>query len=132
MPYAWPMAGQTQTLLQSLVAQGLTTTTNPDGSLSYHTALYIGRGVPDAWIVPGQTISVGNLTSSYDVNSGKRDTYSVRISVGGDQAAPLVHVHVGGERARERHPGPAARVRRRGRVAPWPAAATTPPATRSR
>ena len=96
VPYAWPMAGQTQTLLQSLVAQGLTTAKNPDGSLSYHNALYIGRGVPDAWLVPGQTISVGNLTSSYDVSNGNRATYWVRISVGGDQAAPLVHVHVGG------------------------------------
>lgn len=97
IPYAWPMAGQTQTLLQSLVAQGLITTTMPDGSLSYRTAVYIGRGVPDAWLVPGQTISVGNLTSSYDVSSGQRDTYWVRISVGGDQDAPLVHVHVGGD-----------------------------------
>ena len=48
------MAGQTQTLLQSLVARGLAATANPDGSFTYHTALYIGRGVPDAWIVPGQ------------------------------------------------------------------------------
>jgi hypothetical protein len=37
--YAWPMAGQTQTLLQSLVAQGLVTAKNPDGSTSYRTAL---------------------------------------------------------------------------------------------
>jgi hypothetical protein len=97
IPYAWPMAGQTQTLLQSLVAQGLVTTTMPDGSLSYRTAVYIGRGVPDAWIVPGQTIAVGNLTSSYDVSNGHRDTYWVRINVSGDQDAPLVHVHVGGD-----------------------------------
>lgn len=96
IPYAWPMAGQTQTLLQSLVAAGLVTTTKPDGSLSYRPAVYIGRGVPDAWIVPGQTISVGNLTSSYDVSDGHRSTYWVRISVGGDADAPLVHVHVGG------------------------------------
>jgi hypothetical protein len=97
IPYAWPMAGQTQTLLQSLVAQGLVTSTRPDGSLSYRTALYIGRGVPDAWIVPGQTISVGNLTSSYDVGSGRRHTYGVRISVFGDQNAPLVLVTVTGD-----------------------------------
>jgi hypothetical protein len=97
VPYAWPMAGQTQTVLQSLVAQGLATTKMPDGSLSYNSALYIGRGVPDAWLVPGQAISVGNLTSSYDVSNGNRATYWVRIDVGGDADAPLVHVHVGGD-----------------------------------
>jgi hypothetical protein len=41
--------------------------------------------VPDAWIVPGQTISVGHLTASYDENTGRRDTYGVRISVGRGQ-----------------------------------------------
>jgi len=97
IPYAWPMAGQTQTLLQSLVAQGLVTSTRPDGSQSYHTALYIGRGVPDAWIVPGATIAVDNLTSSYDVTDGDRHTYGVRIRVDGDPNAPLVHVTVTGD-----------------------------------
>jgi hypothetical protein len=97
IPYAWPMAGQTQTLLQSLVAQGLVTAKNPDGSTSYRTALYIGRGVPDAWIVPGQTISVGHLTASYDESTGRRDTYGVRISVGRGQGAPLVTVSLTGD-----------------------------------
>jgi hypothetical protein len=97
VPYAWPMAGQTETLLQSLVAQGLVTTKNSDGSLSYSPAVYIGRGVPDAWIVPGQTISVGNLTSSYDESNDVRQTYAVSISIGGDQSAPLVHVTVSGD-----------------------------------
>ncbi len=97
IPYAWPMAGQTQTLLQSLVAQGLATAKNPDGSTSYHTALYIGRGVPDTWIVPGQTISVGHLTAFYDENTGRRDTYGVRISVGRGDGAPLVIVSLTGD-----------------------------------
>jgi hypothetical protein len=97
IPYAWPMAGQTQTLLQSLVAQGLVTAKNPDGSVSYRTALYIGRGVPDAWIVPGQNISVGHLTSSYDESNGQRDTYGVRIGVGHGQGAPLVTVSLTGD-----------------------------------
>jgi NPCBM-associated, NEW3 domain of alpha-galactosidase len=97
IPYAWPMAGQTQTLLQSLVAEGLVTSTNTGGSLSYHDALYIGRGIPDAWLVPGQTISVGNLTSSYDVGNGRRQTYGAAISVQGDRDAPLVHVTLTGD-----------------------------------
>jgi hypothetical protein len=91
------MAGQTQTLLQSLVAQGLVSAKNPDGSVSYRTALYIGRGVPDAWIVPGSSISVGHLTSSYDESNGRRDTYGVRISVGHGQGAPLVTVTLTGD-----------------------------------
>ena len=116
IPYAWPMAGQTQTLLQSLVAQGLVTTTNSGGSLSYHDALYIGRGIPDAWVVPGQTISVGNLTSSYDVGNGHRQTYGVAISVRGCPGRAAVARHADRRRARQRRPGPAARLRRRGRA----------------
>jgi hypothetical protein len=96
IPYAWPMAGQTQTLLQSLVAQGLVPTTRRNGSFDYHTALYIGRGVPDAWIAGGQTISVSNLTSSYDVNSGRRATYGVRIAVRGERADRVVQVTLTG------------------------------------
>ncbi len=83
IPYAWPMASQTQTLLQSLVARGLVATANPDGSFAYHTALYIGRGVPDAWVVPGEHITVNNLTSSVSAGTGQRATYGVKISFGG-------------------------------------------------
>jgi hypothetical protein len=71
IPYAWPMAGQTQTLLQSLVAAGRTT--------QGQTVLYVGRGVPDAWLAPGQTVAVDNLTASYDVMTGRRATYGVRL-----------------------------------------------------
>jgi len=77
VPYAWPMAGQTQTLLQSLVAQGRT----PEG----RAVLYIGRGIPDAWLASGQTIAVGNLTASYDVRTGHRATYGVRLHTSGDR-----------------------------------------------
>jgi hypothetical protein len=90
-------AGQTQTLLQSLVAQGLVSAQRPDGSPSYHTVLYIGRGVPDAWIVPGQTISVSDLTSSYNVATGHRDSYGVRISTGSDHGATVVRVTLTGQ-----------------------------------
>jgi hypothetical protein len=96
IPYAWPMAGQTQTLLQSLVAQGLVAHQAADGSPVYRPVLYIGRGIPDAWIAPGQTISVGNLTSSADVSTGDRDTYAVRISTRAEHKARVVRVIVTG------------------------------------
>ena len=85
IPYAWPMASQTQTLLQSLVARGLVATANPDDSFAYHTALYIGRGVPDAWVVPGEHITANNLTSSVST-SGRRATYGVKIKFGGSSS----------------------------------------------
>ncbi|HET9896251.1 MAG TPA: hypothetical protein VFQ44_15085 [Streptosporangiaceae bacterium] len=96
IPYAWPMAGQTQTLLQSLAAQGLTSSVAADGTPSYHPVLYIGRGVPDAWITPGQEISVRNLTSCCDVSSGNRVTYRVDISTRTQRGARVVKVTVDG------------------------------------
>ena len=95
IPYVWPMAGQTQTLLQSLAAQGLVPRAG-SGSFRYGTALYLGRGVPDAWIVPGQTISVSNLTSSYDVASGRRTSYGVRIEVAARGGNRVVRVTLTG------------------------------------
>ena len=96
IPYAWPMAGQTQTLLQSLVAQGLSPTTSKDGSYSYQTVLYVGRGVPDAWITPGQTIAVSNLTDSYNETNGSRKTYGVRISTISLLGSKVVNVSLSG------------------------------------
>jgi hypothetical protein len=95
VPYVWPMAGQTQTLMQSLVAPGLATP-GANGSIS-HPVLYIGRGVPDAWIAPGQTVDVSNLTSSYDERSGARDTYGVRISTHGKPGHMVVDVSLTGK-----------------------------------
>lgn len=72
-PYAFPLAGQMLGLSQSIVAEGQsvsgTTTTRP---------LYIGRGVPDAWIANGQNVSAANLLSS--VATGPRTTYGVSMS----------------------------------------------------
>jgi NPCBM-associated, NEW3 domain of alpha-galactosidase len=96
-PYVWPMAGQTQTVLQSLVAQGMTSKVNSAGVPSYSPVVYIGRGVPDAWIKPGQTISVGHLTSSYNETSGRRETYGVRISTDRELGSTAVHVTVSGQ-----------------------------------
>jgi len=95
-PYVWPMAGQTQTLLQSLVAQGMTSRVDSAGTPSFHPVVYIGRGVPDAWVTPGRTISVGNLTSSFDESSGRRQTYGVRISTAREGRSTTVHVTVSG------------------------------------
>lgn len=87
-PYAWPIAGQQQGLLESLVAEGLSSNgTRP---------LYIGRGVPNSWIAPGQTISVGNLTSSFNVSSGSRSTYGVSVAVSGSSGARVVTVTTSG------------------------------------
>ncbi|HLI58042.1 MAG TPA: NEW3 domain-containing protein [Solirubrobacteraceae bacterium] len=83
-PYAWPMAGQTQSLLQSIVAPGLTATSDGHGGFAYTNDLYIGRGIPDRWIAPGRTIAVSNLTAAYDVATGRRTTYGVRIETVAD------------------------------------------------
>ena len=95
MPYVWPMAGQTQTLLQSLVAPGLVFSQGGNRSTA-HTVLYVGRGVPDAWIASGQTVAVSNLTSSYDEASGARGTYAVQISTHGGHGQRTVEVSVSG------------------------------------
>ncbi|HXR74115.1 NEW3 domain-containing protein [Actinocrinis sp.] len=96
VPYAWPMAGQIQTVLQSLVAPGLESHATANGSYAYKTVLYIGRGVPDAWIVPGQRITVNNLTTSYNEKNGDRATYGVSINTGEERGAKVVHVTLGG------------------------------------
>jgi hypothetical protein len=96
IPYVWPMAGQAQTLLQSLVAPGLQSSTAKDGSYKYQTVLYVGRGVPDAWIKPGQHIAVNNLTDSYNEKSGYRDTYGVRIATTSQHGDRVVQVNLSG------------------------------------
>jgi hypothetical protein len=95
VPYAWPMAGQTQTLLQSLAATGLIA--NGDGSTAsdYHTALYIGRGVPDQWITAGQTIAVNNITATYQ--NDERASYGVRISTRAVHGQRVVTVNLSGK-----------------------------------
>jgi alpha-galactosidase-like protein len=96
IPYAWPMAGQTQTLLQSLVAPGLESSTAKNGAFSYQTVLYVGRGVPDAWLTPGQAVAANNLTASYDEQSGRRDTYGVRIATTSQDGDRVVQVSLSG------------------------------------
>ncbi|MFJ7214997.1 RICIN domain-containing protein [Amycolatopsis sp. NPDC098790] len=93
-PYAWPIAGQQQGLLESLVAEGLASTGS--GPYTFTRPLYIGRGVPNAWLTPGQTISMGNLTNTYDVASGSRTTYGVSLAVSGSSGARVVTVTLSG------------------------------------
>ncbi|WP_284745702.1 RICIN domain-containing protein [Amycolatopsis sp. RTGN1] len=93
-PYAWPIAGQQQGLLESLVAEGLASTGS--GPYTFTRPLYLGRGVPNAWLTPGQTISVGNLTNTYDVASGSRSTYGVSLAVSGSNGARVVTVTLSG------------------------------------
>jgi len=80
-PYAWPLAGQSLALLDSIAAEGLSATPG-GGSFAYQRPLIIGRGIPDAWLAPGQVISASNLTSAFDMASCQRSTYAVTIRVG--------------------------------------------------
>lgn len=97
IPYAWPMASQTQTVLQALAATGLVSTTTAHGSPTFHTALYVGRGIPDVWVAPGQHISIDNLTSAYNARSAERATYGVDISVSQDRGDRIVEVNLPGD-----------------------------------
>jgi hypothetical protein len=82
-PYAWPLAGQTLALLRSIVAEGLAATTS-GGSFKFTRPVYVGRGIPDAWVAAGQTVAASNLTSSYAASANgtcDRSTYGVSIAV---------------------------------------------------
>ena len=93
-PYAWPISAQQQGLLESVAAEGL----SASGSAPYTFTrpLYIGRGIPNTWIAAGQNISVGNLTSSYNVTSGARSTYGVSIAVTRPGSGRVVTVNLSG------------------------------------
>lgn len=79
VPYAWPIAHQQLGLLRSIAAEGLAV--SGSGPFTYTRPLYVGRGIPNAWITPGQTIAVRNVTSTYGIASGARSTYGVSIGV---------------------------------------------------
>jgi hypothetical protein len=97
-PYSWPMAGQTLSLLDSLVAEGLGETSSGT-TFTYTRPVHVGRGVPDAWIAAGQTIGVSNLTSTYAAGSGTsctRSTYGVSIVTTKPGATRVVTVSLTG------------------------------------
>lgn len=80
IPYAWPLAGQTLALMNAIVAEGFTTTSG-GSSFSYTPALYLGNGIPDTWIANGQTISMSNITGSFNTSSSQRSTFGVSFSI---------------------------------------------------
>ncbi|HXM54209.1 MAG TPA: LamG domain-containing protein [Candidatus Dormibacteraeota bacterium] len=81
IPYAWPQAAQGLALLEAIAAEGVAAAPDGSGGFTYTRPLWIGRGVPDAWVQPGQTIGVSNLTNALDTSSGARTTYGVSIAV---------------------------------------------------
>jgi hypothetical protein len=93
-PYAWPISAQQQGLIEALVAEGLSATGT--GPYTYTRPLYIGRGVPNAWVQAGATISVGNLTNAYDTASGTRSTYGVSLAVTSPGGGRVVTVNLTG------------------------------------
>jgi hypothetical protein len=95
-PYGWPISAQQQGLLESIVAEGLASTGT--GPFTFTRPLYIGRGIPNAWIAAGQTISVGNLTNSFTAASGARSTYGVSLAVTKPGTGRVVTVNLTGSR----------------------------------
>ncbi len=81
-PYSWPLAGQTLSLIDSIAAEGLAVTAS-GSTFTFTRPVYVGRGIPDAWVAAGQTVSVSNLTSTYASGAGSscsRATYGVSIA----------------------------------------------------
>lgn len=93
-PYAWPTSAQQQGLLESIVAEGLASTGS--GPYTFSKPLYIGRGIPNTWVAAGQTVSVSNLTSSYDVTGGSRSTYGVSLAVTKPGTGRVITVNLSG------------------------------------
>jgi hypothetical protein len=93
-PYGFPISGQQLGLLQAIAATGLSSTGT--GPFTYTEPLYVGRGIPNSWIVAGQTTSVSNLTSSFNTTSGARTTYGVSIAVTKPAATRVVTVGLTG------------------------------------
>jgi hypothetical protein len=94
VPYAWPIAHQQLALVRAIVAEGLTaSSTSP---FTYTRPIYIGRGIPNAWIVAGQTIALNNITSSINIDSGARSTYGVSLAVTQPGAGRVITVNLTG------------------------------------
>jgi hypothetical protein len=79
-PHAWGIANANKVLLDSLVAQAA------DGSL------IVGRGIPDAWLTTGGSISVKNFPTTngkrLDLTISTRDR-SVRLALSGSTGTVL-------------------------------------------
>jgi hypothetical protein len=79
VPYAWPIAHQQLALIRAIAAEGLSA--SGTGPFTYARPLYIGRGIPNTWIAPGQTIALNNITSSFNITTAARSTYGVSLAV---------------------------------------------------
>jgi Ricin-type beta-trefoil lectin domain len=93
-PYGFPISGQQLGLQQAIVAAGLTSA--GAGPFTFTDPIYVGRGIPNAWIAAGQTTSVSNLTSNYNITTGARTTYGVSIAVTKPAATRVVTVTISG------------------------------------
>ncbi|HZP52945.1 hypothetical protein [Actinocrinis sp.] len=97
------MAGQTQTLLQSIAASGLESSTAADGTYKYETALYIGRGIPDAWLTPGHRPQAA--AARHDRPGPDRDRLGV-LHLAVDHGHGHQQRHLPGPIQRRRQPDP--------------------------
>jgi hypothetical protein len=96
VPYAWPLASQTQTVQQSIAVLGRTQTGSA-AKPEFGSTLYVGRGIPDGWIADGQKIALDNLTNSYNVANGHRTTYGVSLATDTVDGARKVTVDLTGK-----------------------------------
>ena len=94
VPYAWPIAHQQLALIRAIAAEGLAATGT--GPFTYTRPLYIGRGIPNTWIAPGQTIAVNNITSSFNIDTGARTTYGVSLAVTRPATGRVITVNLTG------------------------------------
>jgi hypothetical protein len=94
VPYAWPIAHQQLALVRAIVAEGLTA--SGTGPFTYTRPIYIGRGIPNAWIAPGQTIGLNNITSSINIDTGARTTYGVSLVVTRPATGRVITVNLTG------------------------------------
>jgi hypothetical protein len=96
VPYAWPIAHQQLALIRAIVAEGLTATGT--GPFTFTRPLFIGRGIPNAWIAPGQTIAVNNITSTINIDTGARTTYGVSLATTRPGTGRVITVTLSGTR----------------------------------
>jgi Ricin-type beta-trefoil lectin domain-like len=94
VPYAWPIAHQQLALVRAIAAEGLSA--SGSGPFTYTRPLYIGRGIPNTWIAPGQTIAVNNITSSMNIDAGSRSTYGVSLAVTRPGTGRVITVNLSG------------------------------------
>ena len=94
VPYAWPIAHQQLALVRAVAAEGLSATGS--GPFTYTRPLYVGRGIPNTWIAPGQTVALNNITSSFNIGTGARSTYGVSLATTRPGTGRVITVNLSG------------------------------------